>query len=333
MNVSVVVPTHERPDSLRLSLSALVSQATANIRYDIHVVQDGGEAVSTKLLEDAARAYPGLVRYYTLSASGGPAGPRNHGIRNATGDIVILLDDDVIPDSDFVQQHWQFHQDHPLEKSVALGQLYMTPEVRRDPMSLFFDFPYHHVGEKRYPGYLFFWSGNVSMRREFMLQDGMFLEDGSLSLLEDMECGYRLAQRGMQLHFHPRARGRHVHTMKREWVARKGFNTGQAQYGLTSKIPDVAIKERFGILSTALPARVFARQLCRRFAFRLLDTPLTAALLRLLGAQGAERTRVSDLYYYLIFRRNMVRGYKTKRRESRMRRDESKGKLQNEART
>ena len=154
-----------------------------------------------------------------------------------------------------------------------------------------------------------------------MLRHGMFLDDGSLSLLEDMECGYRLAQHGMKLRFHPQARGRHVHKMKREWVASKGYNTGQAQYRLAMKVPDIAVKERFGILSRDLPPLTLFKRICRRAAFYFVDTPLTSAVLRLLGAEGDERSRVTDLYYYLTFRRNMLAGYRAIAEEAKRKRE------------
>jgi hypothetical protein len=49
----------------------------------------------------------------------------------------------------------------------------------------------------------------------------------------------------------------------------------------------------------------------------LVNTPPVRAVLRLLGAESGRRTRVSDFYYFLIFRGNMLAGYAAARREAR----------------
>lgn len=309
MAVSIVIPTYNRAELLERTIPALANQAAGGVPYDVHFVDDGSSDASRELLEAARTRYAGQIFCHFLPHSGGPSGPRNHGIRNCSGELLILLDDDIVPDADFVLRHWEFHRAVADDRAVAVGELYMSAELRRDPMSLFFDFPYHELRRQREPQYLFFWSGNMSLKRSFMLRHGMFRDDGSLPLLEDMECGYRLARRGMRLHFHPNARGLHLHKMQSAWVPAKGYSTGQAQYALGQIVPDVAVKSRFGVLSCDLPPYLLAWRLLRRAAFRAADNQLTMAVLRGLGAEGPVRSKVSDLYYYMIFRRNMLRGY------------------------
>jgi len=332
MTVSVVVPTYNRAELLERTIPALANQATNGVSYDVHFVDDGSRDGSSELLEKASIRYADRIHCHFLPHSGGPSAPRNHGIRNCSGELLILLDDDIIPDSDFVLRHWEFHQRTPDNRAVAIGELYMSPDVRRDPMSLFFDFPYGELRKQRNPGYLFFWSGNISLKRCFMLQHGMFRDDGSLPLLEDMECGYRLAQQGMRLHFHPAARGLHVHKMQNSWVAAKGYSTGRAQYALTQIVPDVAVKSRFGVLSRDLPLPLLAWRLLRRAAFRCIDNPLTIAMLRAMGAKRPVRSKLSDFYYYLIFRRNMLQGYRDAERGLGHSRARQTAELQSEAR-
>jgi glycosyltransferase involved in cell wall biosynthesis len=314
IDLSLVIPTYDRRGLLERTVPALARQRTERgLEYEILFVDDGSTDGSRDLIERAVEEHPGRFRYLPLAHSGSPARPRNHGIREARGRIVLLLDDDVIPDDDLVLQHWRFHRQNPDPRRAALGELYLSAETHRDPMSLFHSFPYGEVRRQKALGYLFFWTCNLSLKRSFMLENGMFDEAPALHPVEDMECGYRLSRGGLRLEFLPAARGQHVHQMRPEWVASKGTRTGEAQFALTLKVPDPGVKERFGILDGTLRWRLRAWRSVRRGAFKLVDNPLTLALLRRLGAEGAVRTRVTDAYHYLIFRRHMLAGYRAAR--------------------
>jgi glycosyltransferase involved in cell wall biosynthesis len=315
IDVSIVIPTYNRSSLLPRTLPALARQQTAGLlRYEVLFVDDGSTDGSRAVIERAAADYPGTFRYLALEHSGSPAGPRNHGIREASGRVILLVDDDVIPDDDLVLRHWEFHRDNPGAEQAALGELFLSPDTHRDPMSLFHSFPYDEVRRQENLGYLFFWTCNVSLKRETMLAHGMFDEDPALHPVEDMECGYRLFGNGLRLTFLPGARGEHVHHMQPEWVERKGLRTGQAQFALTLKVPDLGVKRRFGILDLSLPLPLLGWRALRRGAFSVVDNPLTRAILRRLGAEQDKRSRITDAYYYLVFRRSMLEGFGTARR-------------------
>ncbi len=314
-DLSVVIPTYDRDELLPLSLPALADQRSEGFAYEVIFVDDGSTDGTGPLIEQAAQRWPGRFRHIALPHSGSPAGPRNTGIAAARGRIVVLLDDDIVPERSLLYEHWCFHQRNPAENVAASGHLYLPPEVRRDPMSLFHAFPYDELPENEPLGFLFFWSCNFSGKAPFLRQSGSFDEDPALHPMEDMEWGHRLAKAGMKLLYLPAARGSHLHKMKPEWVQRKGTRTGRAQFALTLKVPDRAVKERFGILSADLPPWLILWRMLRRGAFRIVDNPATMAVLRGLGAQRPPRSAITDAYYYLIFRRSMVAGYKGAKRE------------------
>lgn len=89
--ISVVVPTRERPDSLRRCLAALAAQDAGAV--EVLVVDDGSR---DRGAVDAAVA--GLGPATVLRSPGlGPAAARNIGVRAAAGEIVCLTDDDCEP--------------------------------------------------------------------------------------------------------------------------------------------------------------------------------------------------------------------------------------------
>ncbi|WP_052263250.1 glycosyltransferase [Geobacter pickeringii] len=85
--VSVIVPTHNRPDMLPDTLRSILAQSYPNI--EIVVVNDAGEDVERLVKEVAPTAV-----YLRHERNKGLAGARNTGIRHATGKYIAYLDDD-----------------------------------------------------------------------------------------------------------------------------------------------------------------------------------------------------------------------------------------------
>jgi GT2 family glycosyltransferase len=310
MLITLVIATYNRSELLPQVLPALAAQHLPDdVRYEVLLVDDGSTDRTPDLIADAVRR-SSVFRYLRLGHTGSPARPRNTGIREAQGDVVILLDDDVVPDPDLVAAHAAYHRAHPGDRDAALGELYLSDEVRADAMSLFHAFPYHEAKRQPLLSYLYFWTCNVSVKTPFLRRHGLFDEDAALHPLEDMECGYRLAQAGMRLRFLPEARGCHLHKLRAEDVSRKGRRTGRAQSALIRKVPDLALKRRFGILTPDQPLSIRTVRRLRRVAFSMVDTPVMRAGLRAAGATTGRRSTVSDIYYYLTFRRAMVDGFR-----------------------
>jgi glycosyltransferase involved in cell wall biosynthesis len=314
-DISVIIATYNRMELLPRTLAALGRQQAEGVEYELLFVDDGSTDQSREMLEAEARRSAGRIRYLSLPHSGSPSRPRNLGIREATGKVVLFLDDDVIPDSDLILNHWKFHQRNPRKELAALGELFLPPDAKSDPMSLFHSFPYDEVRRKDHLNYLFFWTCNLSLKREFMLEHGLFDEDPSLHPLEDMECGYRLCTHGLRLEFLPEARGAHVHKMNPAGVAQKGQRTGRAQFALSGKVSDVGLKDRFRILSSDLSTPAYIYRVMRRAIALAIDNRLTLAVLRGLGAERSKRNRITDMYYFLIFRRHVVAGYNAAKNE------------------
>jgi glycosyltransferase involved in cell wall biosynthesis len=305
----------------------LASQrVSGDTQYEVIFIDDGSTDATPDLIGRAAGS-SGVFRYLRIQHTGSPARPRNVGIREARGEVVVLLDDDVQLDPGFVQRHADFHRARRGESEAALGELFLSDDVLGDPMSLFHSFPYSEAASLPELSYLYFWTCNVSLKTTFLRRHGSFDEDPKLHPLEDMECGHRLAQAGLQLRFLPEARGCHLHKLLPAGVPAKGVRTGRAQSALIRKVPDPALKRRFGILTADQPLRVRALRLTRRAAFRVVDNPLTHLALRALGATSGRRSRASDIYYYLMFRRAMLVGFREAEHEHRAAHATNRGRV------
>jgi glycosyltransferase involved in cell wall biosynthesis len=316
VQISVVIPTFNRAPLLRRSIPLLAQQrVSADVAYEVVFVNNGSADDTESVLQAAAERYPGRVRYLTIPPSGGPATPRNVGIRAAHGAVVTILDDDVLPDPDLVQQHAMYHQRFPRREAAAVGLAYVPDSVKQDPVSFFHEFDYSALERCDTVSYRYFWTCNLSIKRDFMLRCGMF--DERFLYNEDLVCGRNLARHGLELRYLPTARGQHLHQLKLEDAPAKGTFVGRWIWATTELVPEPEILDQYGVLSPRIGLGRFGRRLLNRLAFPLLDNALARAALRLMGAESGKRTRVSDLYYYVAYRARILAGYREARRAAR----------------
>lgn len=102
VSLSVVICTRDRPESLARCVGSVCRQSVRPA--EIVIVDDGSLSEEwvrlLKRLADEAAIPLGCVR----SGRRGLTAARNEGVRRATGDIVQFLDDDVEPDSRFLEE-------------------------------------------------------------------------------------------------------------------------------------------------------------------------------------------------------------------------------------
>jgi glycosyltransferase involved in cell wall biosynthesis len=90
MRFSIIIPTHNRKETLRRSLSAAIVQDYLN--YEVIVVDDGSSDGTGEMVR---REFP-HVRCIRQEPNRGPAAARNRGIEAATGEIIAFTDDDCL---------------------------------------------------------------------------------------------------------------------------------------------------------------------------------------------------------------------------------------------
>lgn len=313
MDVSIVIPTYNRRAFLARSVPALLGQQIpAGLSYEVIFVNNGSADDTSAYLATLVATYPEQVQAFSIAPSGGPAAPRNVGIRAARGEVIIILDDDVIPDPDLVARHHAYHRRHPEPEAAAVGQAYVPEELRSSPLSLFHEYSLDCVAHGGEISYIYFWTCNVSIKRAFLLRSGLF--DERFLSNEDILLGYRLHQLGMRLRCEPSARGAHWHQFKREDLDAKAITTGRWIWAATEFLQVPEVLDRYGVLSLRLGLGRYLKRVVRRLAFRVANNPLLRGVLQLCGATNGKRSRLSDLYYYLRYRATVVAGYHQARR-------------------
>ena len=109
IRVSVVVPTHERPELVACCLDHLIRQDLDTSEFEIIVVDDGSSHAASvanhAVTARAARGRPGLaVHYLHASERLGAAAARNHGWRTAHAPVIAFTDDDTEPAPDWLRE-------------------------------------------------------------------------------------------------------------------------------------------------------------------------------------------------------------------------------------
>jgi glycosyltransferase involved in cell wall biosynthesis len=242
--ISVIVPTYNRKEVLLRALDAALNQTYPADRYEVLVVDDGSSDGTQEAVRPLVEA--GRIRYHRQPNSG-PAAARNAGIRLARGEIVLFIGDDIFVPPDLLDLHQARRAQFPAQDVAVLGrttwslELEMTPlmrysqEGRAAPM-----FQFDRIADADNVSYEFFFTGNVSLPRQFMLEHGLFDEDFPYAYGEDTELGYRLLQKGLRLVFEPKALAHHYHLLRYGNFRRRAIISGEVSILQVSKHPEWA---------------------------------------------------------------------------------------------
>jgi len=208
--ISVVAPTYKRRRGLPRFVEPLLREPEL---HELVMAVDGSDDGSVEWLEERRRDDERIVVLDLPNRGAGAT--RQAGIEAASGDVVLLLDDDVIAEPGLVAGHLGHHRD--LEPKVVIG--YMPndwkglPRRRRGIAYIYREAYELRCSEFRaHPDLVLhgFWGGNFSMpRRDFLRVgvEGIAVKRGQ----DDREFGIRCAKAGMRAVFDPRLVGEHLY--------------------------------------------------------------------------------------------------------------------------
>lgn len=299
-DVSVIMPTYQRRESLRRTLEALAGVDYPRDRLELVLACDG----CTDGSQDMARSLglPFAVRVLE-QPNQGPAAARNLALANAAGHLALFLDDDVVPSPRLVAEHVSAHLEAPQEERVVIGTLLPPGEPRSPWVRWELDTVVKQYGameEGRYPpSPRQFYTGNASVRCAAVLDAGGF--DVSFKRAEDVELAFRLERRGLRFVFRPAASGLHMAERSfRSWMgAAYWYGRNDVVLGLRRGRPDMldAIAAEFWERS-GLTRRLVRGMLRAPGIERALAVPAIAAA----GAlQGLDRGRLSHGICSVVF--------------------------------
>ncbi len=199
--LSVVIATWNRRALLERLLGQLARQTLPPGDFEVVVVDDGSREPVKPALDALAKTLPFRL-VVEAQANAGAAAARHRGVLLARGALLVITDDDMQVDPDFLALHLAAHQGG---RRVVVGRIRPDPHIGEMPV---FERWYAHVQEqvaaRASSGRLelrgnSLLTGNVSLPREDYLAVGGF--DRTLGHAEDSELGLRLEKRGLEFVF------------------------------------------------------------------------------------------------------------------------------------
>ncbi len=298
--VSVVMPTYNRVGRLRHVISALEQQQFPSDAYEIVVVSDG----SSDGTEDYLRSLRSdrTVRWFSQTNQG-PAAARNRGVKQAMGEFIVFVDDDVAASPTLLAEHMRTHREAGREV-VVVGPLLspeafdMAPWVRWEQEMLMRQYRAMTAGEWQATARQFY-TGNASLRRSHILAAGGF--DENFRRAEDVELAYRLADSGLDFMVNMEAVGLHFAERSfRSWLeAARAYGRNDAIFardrGQKWLLPTIEMEFRGRhVLVQSLVCSCSGRPRLTALAERVIKLGADAATL--VGAERLERLAYSGLF-------------------------------------
>lgn len=235
--VSVVIPTRERTDTLRACLDSLATVAYPP--FEIIVVDNAPTTDATATL---VAQYP-HVRYVREDRPG-VSYARNRGMHEATGEIIVRIDDDAV-----VDRYWlvELIRGFSAAENVACVNGLVFPLELETPAQLWFeqyggfnrgfDQKIFDLDQHRPPSPFFPYTvgqvgtgASMAVRKSALLEVGgsdPALGPGSLVRNgEDIDVYFKLLKRGYQIVYQPTALAYHLHRREYSRLQKQIHNYG-----------------------------------------------------------------------------------------------------------
>ncbi len=225
-DVSVVIPTHGRPERLARCLEALAEQDLPRDRFEVIVVDDGSPVSPT----DAVDSVAGRIETQLLrQPQSGPAGARNTGAARARGGLLAFTDDDCVPDRGWLRV---LHETAAATPGAGVGgytRNLLTGNLCSAASQLLIDYLYERFNRNPEDA-TFFASNNLALPTESFRRLGGFAETFPLPAGEDRELCDRWRYEGLRLVYAPEATIGHQHALDLAHFWRQHFRYGRGAH-------------------------------------------------------------------------------------------------------
>lgn len=110
-DISIIIPTYNRPETLKNCLYSLVNQLYPKEKYEILIIDDGSERNIQPIVEYFQNGFPDLK--YLYQEHRGVSAARNLGIRQAKAELLSFVADDYYLPKEYLTHVLKFFTEYP----------------------------------------------------------------------------------------------------------------------------------------------------------------------------------------------------------------------------
>lgn len=226
MDLSIIIPTYNRNSLLAECLQSLEHN---DVEF---IVVDDGSPTPVEV--------PSNVRLLRHERNKGRAAAVNTGLKAASHNLVLIVDDDIYAAPDMVVRMADEFALWNNPKLALVGRVVWDPEVKMTLTMRWLeeDGPFHDISTNRSGILPNLATENTMMWRPFILQHGGFDEKFTHCGLEDIELGLRLKQNGLEIRLHAPAIAYHHKSMRVRDLVQRELKEGLSAVYLHSKFPE-----------------------------------------------------------------------------------------------
>jgi glycosyltransferase involved in cell wall biosynthesis/SAM-dependent methyltransferase len=214
IKVSVIIPTYNRSKLLPQLLECWKKvKEVSKYKFEIIFSDDGSEDGSVLILENEKELPLQIIK----NNHGGPAKARNSAILKAKGEKLLIMGDDIFPNPNIINQHYEKLKELPISKAV-LGEVIWHKDLEVNTLMKHItelgleQFSFIAFEPHQYLDFRQFYTCNISIDRAFLLSEDIIFDESFYKVnFEDIELGYRLSKKDMQIYYYPEANGEHYH--------------------------------------------------------------------------------------------------------------------------
>jgi GT2 family glycosyltransferase len=220
---TVIIPSRNRVDALTRCMASLAAQSYPAERFEIVVVNDGGNAVPATIRKGLDERIACAV---VDVPHGGPAAARNAGVARARGEILAFIDDDCVADPKWLHSLVARLTSRP-DAAVGgrvINALHRNRYSRASQLLVSQLYRYYHEqGRGDLP---FFTTNSLATRVETFRRVGPF--DATFPFAsEDRDWSDRCLLAGAPLVYAPEAVVHHAHELTLASFVRQHFQYGE----------------------------------------------------------------------------------------------------------
>lgn len=240
-SLSIIIPTHKRPQILQECLKRIDVQTIAK-QLEVIVVLDGPDKETSDLLKDFHPSSFILHHFEIPKSQQGVA--RNRGVEEATAERVLFIGDDIFLERDACEKHAN-------AVGAMLGYTTWDPAVGINNVMLWLEesgwqfgypllAPYAHQVIPKQIQARFTYTSNISLPTVLAKQIP-FRSDVTLYGWEDIEWGIRLMKQDVPLFYEPDAKALHHHHITLEQSLKRMETLGASAVMIEKIAPDLNV--------------------------------------------------------------------------------------------